>query len=133
MLIYHFMAKSEVDINSIDSLTHKSDWHLISPYNITPKSHVQVARIKEVMRTLRSSSLRLFNYSFLWAPKDVYREQFGEYYTDVRVYRIKTVFNCNRFWCQWGTAYLIYFNNNFLRSIVYISPYKDPSTAIYLY
>ena len=36
MLLYHFMAKFEVDINSIDSLTHKSDWHLISPYNITP-------------------------------------------------------------------------------------------------
>ena len=29
MLFYHFMAKFEVDINSIDSLTHKSDWHLI--------------------------------------------------------------------------------------------------------
>ena len=65
MLIYHFMAKFEVDINSMGSLTNKSDWHLISPYNITPKSHVQVARTKEVMRTLRSSSLRLFKYSFL--------------------------------------------------------------------
>ena len=46
------MAKFDVDINSIVSLTHNSDWHLISPYNITPESHAQVTRIKEVMKTL---------------------------------------------------------------------------------
>ena len=65
ILFYHFMAKFDVDINSIVSLTLNSDWHLISPYNITPESHAQVTRIKEEMKTLRSFSLRLFNYSFL--------------------------------------------------------------------
>ena len=26
-------------------MTPKSDWHLISPHNITPKSHIKVTRI----------------------------------------------------------------------------------------
>ena len=30
-------------------LTPKSDWHLISPYNITSEPHINVTRIKEVI------------------------------------------------------------------------------------
>ena len=30
-------------------LTHKSDWHLISPYCITPESNIKVMRIKELI------------------------------------------------------------------------------------
>ena len=34
---------------TMNSLIPKSDKHLISPYNITPKSHIQVVRIKEMV------------------------------------------------------------------------------------
>ena len=30
-------------------LTPKSDWHLISPYHITPESNIKVRRIKELI------------------------------------------------------------------------------------
>ena len=30
-------------------LVPKSDWHLISPYNITTESHINVMRIKEMI------------------------------------------------------------------------------------
>ena len=30
-------------------LTHKSDWHLISPNCITPESNIKVMRIKELI------------------------------------------------------------------------------------
>ena len=30
-------------------LTPKSDWNLISPYNITTESHINVMRIKEMV------------------------------------------------------------------------------------
>ena len=33
----------------INPLTPKSDWHLISPYNITTESHINVMRIKEMI------------------------------------------------------------------------------------
>ena len=29
--------------------THKSDWYLTSPYNITPETHIKVMRIKEMI------------------------------------------------------------------------------------
>ena len=31
---------------SLNHLTPKSDWHLISPYNIIPESHIEVTRKK---------------------------------------------------------------------------------------
>ena len=34
---------------TINPLTPKSDWHLISPYNFTPESHSMVMRIKEMI------------------------------------------------------------------------------------
>ena len=33
---------------SVNPLTPKSDKHLISPYNISPESHIKVMRIKEM-------------------------------------------------------------------------------------
>ena len=30
-------------------ITPKSDWHLISPYNVSPDSHIKVTRIKEMI------------------------------------------------------------------------------------
>ena len=30
-------------------LTPKNDWHLISPYSITPESNIKVRRIKELI------------------------------------------------------------------------------------
>ena len=30
-------------------ITLKSDWHLISPYNVSPDSHIKVTRIKEMI------------------------------------------------------------------------------------
>ena len=34
---------------SINPLTPNSDWHLISPYNVTPESNNKVMRIKEMI------------------------------------------------------------------------------------
>ena len=34
-------------------LSPKSDWHLISPYNISPESHIVVMGIKEVITNER--------------------------------------------------------------------------------
>ena len=33
----------------VNFLPPKSDQHLISPYNITPESHIKVSRIKEMI------------------------------------------------------------------------------------
>ena len=41
MYLFHYFKKN--------SLTPKSDSHLISPYNITPESHFKVMRIKEMI------------------------------------------------------------------------------------
>ena len=38
----------------IDSLTPNSDKHLISPYNITTESHINVMRIKEMITNQRT-------------------------------------------------------------------------------
>ena len=35
-------------VKTVNYLTPKSDEHLISPYNITPESHIKVMRIKEM-------------------------------------------------------------------------------------
>ena len=58
-------------------LTHKSDWHLISLYHITPESHTKVMRIKELI-TCKKSSWLLNKFSFS-APWEMFREQCGEY------------------------------------------------------
>ena len=36
-------------VGNINSLHPKSDYHLISPYNINPESHIKVMRIKEMV------------------------------------------------------------------------------------
>ena len=33
----------------VNPLTPKSDWHLISPYNITSESNIKITRIKEMI------------------------------------------------------------------------------------
>ena len=33
----------------LNPLTHKTDWHLTSPYNISPETHIKVKRIKEMI------------------------------------------------------------------------------------
>ena len=39
----------------INPLTPKSDQHLISPYNVTPESHINIMRIKEMIPNKRNS------------------------------------------------------------------------------
>ena len=36
-------------VGNINSLNPKSDYYLISPYNINPESHIKVMRIKEMV------------------------------------------------------------------------------------
>ena len=50
----------------INPLTPKSDQNLISPYNITPESHIKVTRKKEMIINNRRS--RLLNKFSLSAP-----------------------------------------------------------------
>ena len=61
----------------IKLLNHNSDYHLISPYNITPQSNINVTRIEEMITNLRSSWL--LNKFSLSAPQEKYREQYREY------------------------------------------------------
>ena len=58
-------------------LTPKSDKHLISPKSITPESKFRAERIEEMITVSRNSWLL---DKFSWCvPKEMYREQFGEY------------------------------------------------------
>ena len=43
---FHYLE----DGNRVNPLTPVSDSHLLSPYNITPKSHTKVMRIKDTIR-----------------------------------------------------------------------------------
>ena len=42
-------------VSAFNPLTAKSDWHLISPHNITHESHIKVMRTKELITNERSS------------------------------------------------------------------------------
>ena len=64
-------------VKTVNSLIPKSDQHLISPYNITPESHIKVMRIKEMTTNWRSCWL--LEKFFSSAPQEMYREQYGEY------------------------------------------------------
>ena len=35
-------GRQRAGLTSVNPLAPKSDWHLISPYSITPKSHIKV-------------------------------------------------------------------------------------------
>ena len=61
-----YFAPPPIFFFKINPLTPKSDHHLISPYNITPESHIKVMRIKEMITSDRSS--RLLNKFSLSAP-----------------------------------------------------------------
>ena len=55
-----------MDYLAFNPFTLKSDKYLISPYNITPESHIKVMRIKEMI-TIKRRSWLLNNFS-LSAP-----------------------------------------------------------------
>ena len=69
--------------DSFHLLNPESDLHLISLYIITAASQIKVMRIKEMITHLRWSGL--LNTFSLSALQEIYREQFGEMYIDVRV------------------------------------------------
>ena len=69
--------------DSFHLLNPESDLHLISLYIITAASQIKVMRIKEMITHLRWSEL--LNTFSLSALQEIYREQFGEMYIDVRV------------------------------------------------
>ena len=64
-------------------LTLKSDWHLISLYNISPESHLRVMRIKEMITNWRSSWL-LYKFS-LSALRKCIENSKEILHTDVKV------------------------------------------------
>ena len=41
----------DVRVEKVNPLTPKGDQHLISPYNITPVSHIKVMRIKKMINS----------------------------------------------------------------------------------
>ena len=65
----------------------QSDWHLISPYNITPESHSKVARIKEMILNKRSSWLS--TDSLCQHLRKCIENSMENMHTDVRVQRVK--------------------------------------------
>ena len=55
---FFFFARSQcvsARFACLNPSTPKSDWHLISPYNVNPESNIKVMRIKEVITNLRWS------------------------------------------------------------------------------
>ena len=70
------MPKKEEQHTILNPLTPKSDQHLISPYNITPESHIKVMRIRETIINLRGSWL--LNTFSLKAPYRMSWKQKGE-------------------------------------------------------
>ena len=45
----HKVKQNGILPTRLNPLTLKSDWHLISPYSITPESNIQVMRIMEMI------------------------------------------------------------------------------------
>ena len=70
-------------------LISKSDQHLISPYIITPESHIKIMRIKEMITNYRS--LWFLNKFSLSAGKKCTEKSVENMNTDVRVWRINSV------------------------------------------
>ena len=77
--LYRDIERLHAYLNKIqfNPSTTKCDYHLISPYNITPESNMKVTRIKEMISNQGSSWL-LHKFS-LSAPLKMYWEQYGEY------------------------------------------------------
>ena len=62
---------------AFNCLTPKSDWHLISPHNITHESNIKVLRRKEMIKDSRS--FWLLN-KFSWtALTEMLRQQYEKY------------------------------------------------------
>ena len=70
----HLHVRLDHSVSTFNPLTLKSDQHLISPYNITPESHIK--RIKKVITNQRLSWL--LNSFSVSAPLELYREHYGE-------------------------------------------------------
>ena len=54
--VYNLKVKKEwkhsygdVVVFAVNPWTPQSDWHLLSPYNITPKSRIKLMRLKEMI------------------------------------------------------------------------------------
>ena len=43
------LQKNKKQFLLLNLLTPESDWYLTSPYNITPETHIEVMRIKEMI------------------------------------------------------------------------------------
>ena len=68
----------------VNPLNLKSDKHPISPYNITPESHIKVMRMKEMIT--REGTFWLANKFSLSAPrKCIKNSATNNMFTDVRV------------------------------------------------
>ena len=63
----------ELSTTSLKPLNPKSDKHLISPYKITPESHMKVMRIKEMIT--REGTFWFANKFSLSARLEMYKEQ----------------------------------------------------------
>ena len=64
----------------VNTLNPKSDEHLISPYIISPESHIKVMRMKEMISNEKSFwSVNKFSLSVPW---ELYKKQYGEQYGD---------------------------------------------------
>ena len=70
-------------VKSRTPLTPKTDEYLISPYIITPESHIKVTRITEMITNLRSSVL-LTNSPCQHLRKDK-ENSMENMHTDIRV------------------------------------------------
>ena len=74
-IIMLLLNKFSIDDNY--PLTPKSDWYLISPFKITPKSNINIKKNQE--NDHKQINSWLFNKFSLSAPQEMYREQYGEY------------------------------------------------------
>ena len=51
ILVWQTVRRITSEILGVKGLNRTSDLHQISPYNITPESHVKIMRIKEMITT----------------------------------------------------------------------------------
>ena len=74
-------------------MTRKSDKPLTSPYNITPKSHIKVMRIKEMITSIEA--LDFLSNSPCQHLRKCKENSMENIHTDVRVQRVKQI------WTYW--------------------------------
>ena len=74
-------------------MTRKSDKPLTSPYNITPKSHIKVMKIKEMITSIEA--LDFLSNSPCQHLGKCKENSMENIHTDVRVQRVKQI------WAYW--------------------------------